>query len=1018
MSRRHLLVLRLAVGPLAAVALALLAWFFQKKGLDGLDKVASVVGAIVGTLALWVAVLPPAGLRRRAPDTARPDEAEVQALDTLAEAVRRVWEPEERHRRLLNPHPLPTAWVTIGPPVADHWANVRADGVNEPLDLDGVVDHDHPDALCQIVADPRLRGRLVVLGEPGAGKTALLLRLTLTLLRSRTSGERVPVLLRLSTWEPFEQNLARWVTERLRADYGGRRRGSPGGLLPVLDGLDEMPAESRRQALHAINAAFKPTDPLVLTSRTEDYLDTLTAINENVLAAATVLELAPLPADVVGGYLTRAAPPAQTEVWSTLFARDQADNDGHLAAALSEALWVDLTRATYADPYQPTANPTELLDLSDTDTIHGHLLDRLIPAAYPEPPEPSPDQHIWHRGDAQRWLRFLAARMDDSGTQDLAWWELVNAVPRRIRLTIGLTCGLVGWLPLGIWTGPMSESGRLLPGLVLWLIVGTAFGLAFGSTRPVPSPPIRIRFRPSNLPLVLRLGRAVALGATCSATVGLGFGVGGGGTGAGFAVGVGALGVGVPVGLAFEFLTLPRLLLESLDALDRDADVAAAVDPAGVLHDGRNRVAFFGLAGLALGLLVGLAATLTTFLPFWAAPSGWSDHSSPGPGTFLAFGPTFGLACGLAFGLLHSAWAHFLLARPWLASRGRLPWRLMAFLADAHRRGVLRQAGGVYQFRHALLRDRLAATGDLELNAKAVADLRRHGASPHETARVRFKDYGPLIRLGRLDDADRLLRDCHDTFQTAEDTLQLGKVFDARSNVEYARGHYHEAVALERTALRLLYAQPEPWDVTVSHHNIALALRRSGTDPAEQLAHRLAAALLCQLAGETHYRDRTLRVLAYELRGDATAPAISQVSGALPTTLAEVTALVDTGDGVRFGALVSSLAPGSVAADVVLRDLYATALDQAAYLDANPGLRELTIAVVAAATAGAVPDELAAQLDELAGRTDWAKLVTALRGVLAGERDPEQLTAGLAEFDAAILTAILFRLPAEPERNE
>jgi hypothetical protein len=30
----------------------------------------------------------------------------------------------------------------------------------------------------------------------------------------------------------------------------------------------------------------------------------------------------------------------------------------------------------------------------------------------------------------------------------------------------------------------------------------------------------------------------------------------------------------------------------------------------------------------------------------------------------------------------------------------------MGFLVDAHRRGVLRQAGGAYQYRHARLRDR------------------------------------------------------------------------------------------------------------------------------------------------------------------------------------------------------------------------------------------------------------------------------------------------------------------------
>jgi hypothetical protein len=50
----------------------------------------------------------------------------------------------------------------------------------------------------------------------------------------------------------------------------------------------------------------------------------------------------------------------------------------------------------------------------------------------------------------------------------------------------------------------------------------------------------------------------------------------------------------------------------------------------------------------------------------------------------------------------------FVLASAWLALRKRLPWAVMDFLDDAHSRGVLRQIGTIYQFRHALLQTRLA----------------------------------------------------------------------------------------------------------------------------------------------------------------------------------------------------------------------------------------------------------------------------------------------------------------------
>ena len=56
----------------------------------------------------------------------------------------------------------------------------------------------------------------------------------------------------------------------------------------------------------------------------------------------------------------------------------------------------------------------------------------------------------------------------------------------------------------------------------------------------------------------------------------------------------------------------------------------------------------------------------------------------------------------------HHAWFVFLLATMVLAVRGRLPLRLMTFLDDAHRLGLLRAVGPIYQFRHSELQDHLA----------------------------------------------------------------------------------------------------------------------------------------------------------------------------------------------------------------------------------------------------------------------------------------------------------------------
>jgi hypothetical protein len=76
-------------------------------------------------------------------------------------------------------------------------------------------------------------------------------------------------------------------------------------------------------------------------------------------------------------------------------------------------------------------------------------------------------------------------------------------------------------------------------------------------------------------------------------------------------------------------------------------------------------------------------------------------------GLFTGF--TTGMVCGFFIVLPTNGYGIFLLARAWLAIKGSLPFRLIGFLDEAHRRGLLRQTGGAYEFRHALLRDSLDA---------------------------------------------------------------------------------------------------------------------------------------------------------------------------------------------------------------------------------------------------------------------------------------------------------------------
>ncbi|MGQ0719817.1 MAG: AAA family ATPase [Pseudonocardiales bacterium] len=298
----------------------------------------------------------------------------------------------------------------------------------------------------------------------------------------------------------------------------------------------------------------------------------------------------------------------------------------------------------------------------------------------------------------------------------------------------------------------------------------------------------------------------------------------------------------------------------------------------------------------------------------------------------------------------------------------------------------------------------------LDLNNEVTASMRRHGASPLEIVRAWFNNYGPLVHLGRLAEADQLLRDCQDVFNTGDTTMHA-TFYNARADLAYQNGHVQDAVELQKTGLRFAYVHPSPRDIADSHDNLASYLSRTAGNPADRRAHRLAAALLHHMSGDAYRLSRVLHALIRELRRDTDTPDAS----VLPTTLSEVVHLVDASDGVRFGNLLADLYHDPHAADNALRDLLAratTLLD----VDLDRYLAEwdpVITVVAAAATKGhtTLTEIVTDFVNKLGATTDWIALVAALRRVLAGDRDHEQLFVGLNDIDTAILTAVLDRLP-------
>ncbi|MFE2104159.1 NACHT domain-containing protein, partial [Streptomyces sp. NPDC059468] len=136
------------------------------------------------------------------------------------------------------------------------------------------------------------------------------------------------------------------------------------------------------------------------------------------------------------------------------------------------------------------------------------------------------------------------------------------------------------------------------------------------------------------------------------------------------------LGVGLLVGLG------AGLLFGLVGGLvGEKPDLTTTIGPVALLTQDRRTLLVLGLVcGLVCALVVGLLL---------------------GVRTGLLVGLVGGLGVGLEAGLVQTAWGGWVIAKAYLALRRQVPWNLMTFLQDAHEyRGVLRQVGAVYEFRH------------------------------------------------------------------------------------------------------------------------------------------------------------------------------------------------------------------------------------------------------------------------------------------------------------------------------
>jgi hypothetical protein len=267
--------------------------------------------------------------------------------------------------------------------------------------------------------------RLVVLGEPGAGKTVAVVHLLLDQLKYRKSladaaraDEPVPVRVNAAGWDG-SRDFTSWLAHQLTIDYGLNPRVARamvnGRILPVLDGLDEMdPPDAEPvlacSALERLNKSPWQDRAVVVACRSTVYKAIRELRPDGALQFATTVTLQPLSAEDIFFHLEQYRDElGRTEAeWAPV--TDQLDEaDGVLTTALRTPWLLSLAATTLKRGGHETA--VELAACRDTTQIRERLFASLIPAAVDAIPE-SDSAPTYTEEDVQRWLRVLAQHLE------------------------------------------------------------------------------------------------------------------------------------------------------------------------------------------------------------------------------------------------------------------------------------------------------------------------------------------------------------------------------------------------------------------------------------------------------------------------------------------------------------------------------------------------------------------------------------------------------------------------------
>lgn len=300
--------------------------------------------------------------------------------------------------------------------------------------------------------------RLLIIGEPGAGKTTIVLYTALDLLRDE-KHPRLPLILNLASWRS-DRDFEAWYVQNMAQSYNLSplfakdllRRNL---IVPVFDGFDEIHEDHRDDCFLNMKAWFGDSRErrLIVCSRKAEY-----AAAQADAPVYCELEVQPLTLDQIKFALSLNAETQRAD--RALL--DALGQDEWLCKAVETPFYLNTASYLFGKGEKTWAD----FDFTATDEKgrKREITERFVAEQVPAKQD-------------RRYLRFLAWKMKE---ENLLVLEMLSLQPdwcggrRRYRVDYGLAYGLA----MGLIYGLVIGLGIVLVyGLVIGLVIGLGIGL-------------------------------------------------------------------------------------------------------------------------------------------------------------------------------------------------------------------------------------------------------------------------------------------------------------------------------------------------------------------------------------------------------------------------------------------------------------------------------------------------------------------------------------------------------------